>query len=79
MFFGWGRSQSYEQARRWLATDGAEGLPVLRHGRSLRCPTAMLWRLVGLSLMDDEPPTERRNGSDSPIAAAGPAAGSGVP
>jgi hypothetical protein len=41
-----GRSAAYEQARRYLATDGAEGLPVVRLGRRLRVPTAALVRIL---------------------------------
>lgn len=50
-----GRSAAYEQARRYLATDGAEGIPVIRLGRRLRVPTAALLRLLGL---DDTGPPE---------------------
>jgi len=45
-----GRSKAYVEARRFEATDGAEGLPVLRFGRTLRVPTAALWRKLGLEL-----------------------------
>jgi len=37
-----GRSQIYKQAGRFLATDGREGLPVVRFGRCLRFPKAAL-------------------------------------
>jgi hypothetical protein len=43
---GLGRSKAYAQARLYLATSGAEGLPVLEFGRSLRVPTAALRRLL---------------------------------
>ncbi len=33
-----GRSSAYELAGRYLASDGAEGLPVVRVGRLLRIP-----------------------------------------
>lgn len=46
---GRGRSAAYSDAQRWLATDGREGLPVLRLGRQLVVPTAALWRMLGLS------------------------------
>jgi hypothetical protein len=36
------RTTVYEQARLYLATDGAEGLPCRRFGRSLRFPAAVL-------------------------------------
>ncbi len=45
---GLGRSAAYSAAERWLATEGAEGLPVLRSGRRLRVPTAKLLALLGL-------------------------------
>jgi hypothetical protein len=35
-----GRTTVYEQARLYLATNGAEGLPCRRFGRSLRFPSA---------------------------------------
>ena len=41
-----GRGAAYEQARRWEATNGREGLPVVRLGRCLRVPTAALRRLL---------------------------------
>ncbi len=50
---GLGRSSSYEQARRFLATDGREGLPVLAYGRTLRVPTAMLLGTLGLGIQQD--------------------------
>lgn len=40
---------AYEAARRYLATDGREGLPVIRLGaRRLIVPTALLQELLGL-------------------------------
>ncbi len=36
------RTTVYDQARRFLATGGAEGLPCQRFGRSLRFPAAAL-------------------------------------
>ena len=36
------RTTVYEQARLYLATGGAEGLPCRRFGRSLRFPAAAL-------------------------------------
>jgi hypothetical protein len=44
--FGLGRTASYEQARLYVATNGTEGLPVLRFGRLLRCPVPALLRLL---------------------------------
>jgi hypothetical protein len=41
-----GRTAAYLLARRWEATDGAEGLPVVRFGRLLRVPVHQLERLA---------------------------------
>jgi hypothetical protein len=48
VFFGFSRAKSYAEARRYEATGGAEGLPVIRFGRSLRAVTAACARLVNL-------------------------------
>ena len=42
-----GRTTVYEQARLFLATGGAEGIPCRRYGRSLRFPTAELEAMAG--------------------------------
>jgi hypothetical protein len=44
-----GRTAAYEQARRYLATGGREGLPVVRLGRMLRVPSHALAHLADLS------------------------------
>jgi hypothetical protein len=41
-----GRTAAYLHARQWEATDGAEGLPVVRLGRLLRVPVHQLERLA---------------------------------
>lgn len=41
-----GRTSAYELARRWLATSGREGIPVVRLGRTLRVPQAAIERLA---------------------------------
>lgn len=41
-----GRRLAYELAARYLATGGAEGLPVVRLGRCLRVPRAKLDQLM---------------------------------
>ncbi len=43
-----GRSQLYEQTRRWRLSGGKEGIPVVRFGRCLRIPTAALLRLAAV-------------------------------
>lgn len=48
-----GRTQIYEQARRWLDSGGKEGIPAVRFGRCVRIPTAALLALAGL---DDAAP-----------------------
>jgi hypothetical protein len=52
-----GRTVAYQQARRYLATGGREGLPVVRLGRQLRVPRHALERLMHLV------PPEEPNGS----------------
>lgn len=41
-----GRTLAYELARQWEATDGRDGLPVMRLGRVLRVPRRQLQRLI---------------------------------
>lgn len=43
-----GRGAAYAQARLYLATDGREGLPVVRLGHSLRVPRSGLVRLLAV-------------------------------
>ena len=50
-----GRTVAYELARRYLATDGAEGLPVIRIGKQLRVPRAHLERWYGAPLTPPMP------------------------
>lgn len=42
-----GRTAAYELARKWRATDGRDGLPVVAFGRLLRVPRATLETLSG--------------------------------
>jgi excisionase family DNA binding protein len=42
-----GRTSAYALARRYLRSNGAEGLPVLRVGHQLRVPRRALEELVG--------------------------------
>lgn len=41
-----GRNAAYEQAKRWKATGGLEGLPVVNFGRTLRVPRRALAQLM---------------------------------
>jgi hypothetical protein len=50
------RGLAYEQARRWLASEGRAGLPVIKIGRVLRVPRIQLEKLVA--------------GESSPVATA---------
>lgn len=43
-----GRSAAYEQARRFISTGGAEGLPAVKLGRCLRVPRQALSRMLEL-------------------------------
>ncbi|MDQ3640969.1 MAG: helix-turn-helix domain-containing protein [Actinomycetota bacterium] len=54
---GLGKTKAYEEANRWLRTNGAEGLPCLKFGRTLRVPTAQLRRLLSMDepLRDEAP------------------------
>jgi excisionase family DNA binding protein len=59
-----GRTTAYELAARYEATDGEEGLPVVRIGRQLRVPTARLeeWAGTRLSGLPQDPgPVEQGN------------------
>ncbi|MCP4303579.1 MAG: hypothetical protein GY788_01580 [bacterium] len=46
---GLGRSKSYEEANRYLDTEGTEGLPAYRFGRRIVCPTALVLQVLGLA------------------------------
>jgi hypothetical protein len=64
-----GRTAAYEATRRWRATGGADGLPVVKIGGALRVPRHQLELLAGGPINgpgDDSPPpttsmTERRS------------------
>jgi hypothetical protein len=57
---GMGRSKSYVEARRYIETEGREGLPAIAFGRTLRCPTARLLALLGI----DPAPNGASNGRE---------------
>lgn len=46
---GISRAVAYDEARRFLATDGAEGLPVIKFARRLVVPTSMLLAKLGFA------------------------------
>jgi excisionase family DNA binding protein len=54
-----GRSAAYEQANRWIATNGQCGLPAVKIGRMIRIPAAVLeaWATTG---SDTDPISESR-------------------
>lgn len=60
-----GRGAAYAQARRWRETNGREGLPVIKLGRTLRVPRAAFDRHL-LKLVD--PATSEVAGSDGNAA-----------
>lgn len=47
-FYGFGRSKSYVEARRYIRTGGLDGIPAILCGRTLRCPTALVLKHLGL-------------------------------
>ena len=55
-----GRRLAYELAARYLATGGAEGLPVVRLGRCLRVPRAKLDQLLAADPAPLQPPSQLR-------------------
>ena len=65
-----GRTKAYDLARLFLATDGADGLPVVRFGKQLRVPRYQLEVCLGGPL--SWPPV-----GDSPLAAAAQGDGGG--
>ena len=62
-----GRTSAYALARRYLATCGVEGLPVLRVGHQLRVPRCGLEELVGGPIT--WPPPDAEPASDVPPTA----------
>lgn len=45
---GMGRSKAYVEARRYLATNGREGLPAIEFGHRLVSPVAAVRELLGI-------------------------------
>jgi excisionase family DNA binding protein len=50
------RTSAYALANRWLDTGGAEGLPALRLGRSIRIPAAAIERFADPDNSPSSPP-----------------------
>lgn len=55
-----GRSQIYDQARRWLDSGGKEGIPAVRFGRCVRIRTAALLALAGIDGSGSAPGDDER-------------------
>ena len=64
------RGKAYELARGFLATGGASGMPVIRLGRQLRVPRALLEQWIGGSITWPIPTTQ----ATEPAAVASPVA-----
>jgi len=50
LFFGLSERSSYAQAHRYLDSNGAEGLPCVRMGGRLICPTGCLLKGLGFNV-----------------------------
>ena len=59
-----GRSAAYEQANRWIATNGQCGLPAVKVGRMIRIPAVVLeaWATTG---SDADPISESQSARGS--------------
>ena len=66
---GIGRSLAYGEVRRYLATDGREGIPAVRIGSAIRIPRAGL-----VDLMLGRPGADRVRAGDAARGRAGPVA-----
>ena len=64
------RGKAYELAREFLATGGASGMPVIRLGRQLRVPRALLEQWIGGPITWPIPTTH----PTEPVAIASPVA-----
>ena len=64
------RGKAYELAREFLSTGGASGMPVIRLGRQLRVPRAVLEHWIGGPMTWPIPPTD----PSEPVAIASPIA-----
>ncbi len=45
-----GRTKAYQQANRWMATDGKEGIPACKIGDQTRVPTGLLEERFGIRI-----------------------------
>ena len=48
LVYGIGRRAAYEECRRFLDTDGAEGIPAIRIGHRIVCPTAAIRKQLAI-------------------------------
>ena len=65
------RGLAYELARRWLETEGREGLPVIKLGRTLRVPRAQLDKLIAgeaFTAASTAPPPQTAAPRNKPLA-----------
>ena len=65
-----GRTLAYQLARRYRSTGGAEGLPVVAFGSTLRVPRAKLEELAGgpIDEVEPAPVIEAHTGRSAPVA-----------
>ncbi len=56
-----GRTAAYEMAKRWLETNGADGIPARRVGKLIRIPTAELEAHFGIRLTEHAAAIVRAN------------------
>jgi hypothetical protein len=61
-----GRTSAYLLAKQWLATDGAEGIPVVRIGRQLRVPRPALELWLGSALHPQATPPRPERATPDP-------------
>ncbi len=67
-----GRTTVYTQARRYLATGGAEGIPCRKFGRSLRFPADELVAFAEREPTVDEPTAEELTSARAPRSSTRP-------
>lgn len=53
--YGIGLNAVYAEGNRFIQTNGAEGIPAMRFGRTMRFPTAAIRAHLGLAAEDPAP------------------------